>query len=331
LVHHHLKDNGGFAGDWKEFLPMRLAKSSRRDDSPVNRRREGHSDMTQGNTYTTASVRCLSHGGFHRMVYREWGPAEAERVAVCVHGLTRNASDFDDLAGALAAKGWRVVCPDVVGRGDSDRLSDPAGYSVPQYATDMAVLIARLGVERVHWVGTSMGGLIGLVLAAQAKTPLASLMLNDIGPIVPKEALSAIADYVEDSPLLPDLAAAETLLRVRYAAAPPLPDEDWQRLARDSTRQVEGGFRLAYDPAIAVPFREATDVDIDLWPLWDQITCPTLVLRGVESPVLMAETASEMTKRGPAPRLVEVPGGHAPWLKSEDEISLLSDWLKAHF
>jgi pimeloyl-ACP methyl ester carboxylesterase len=286
--------------------------------------------MAQGDAYTAGSVACLGQGGFHRMVYRQWGPADAERLVVCVHGLTRNASDFDDLASALAGEGWRVVCPDVVGRGDSDRLSDPAGYSVPQYAADMAVLIARLGVERVHWVGTSMGGLIGLVLAAQGGTPLVSLVLNDIGPIVPKEALGTIADYVEDSPLLPDLTAAEALMRARYAATAPLSDEDWRRLARDSTRPVEGGFRLAYDPAIAAPFREAADADIDLWPLWDQIACPTFVLRGVESPVLKAETASEMTRRGPAARLVEVPGGHAPWLKSDDEISLLSDWLSSH-
>jgi pimeloyl-ACP methyl ester carboxylesterase len=286
--------------------------------------------MAQGDAYTAGSVACLGQGGFHRMVYRQWGPADAERLVVCVHGLTRNASDFDDLASALAGEGWRVVCPDVVGRGDSDRLSDHAGYSVPQYAADMAVLIARLGVERVHWVGTSMGGLIGLVLAAQGGTPLVSLVLNDIGPIVPKEALGTIADYVEDSPLLPDLTAAEALMRARYAATAPLSDEDWRRLARDSTRPVEGGFRLAYDPAIAAPFREAADADIDLWPLWDQIACPTFVLRGVESPVLKAETASEMTRRGPAARLVEVPGGHAPWLKSDDEISLLSDWLSSH-
>jgi pimeloyl-ACP methyl ester carboxylesterase len=286
--------------------------------------------MTKCDAYTTGSVACLSQDGFHRMVYRQWGPADTERVVVCVHGLTRNASDFDDLAAALAGDGWRVVCPDVVGRGDSDRLSDPAGYAVPQYAADMAVLIARLGVERIHWIGTSMGGLIGLVLAAQTGTPVASLMMNDIGPIVPKEALGTIADYVEDSPLLPDLAAAEVLLRTRYAATAPLPDEDWRRLARGSTRPVEGGLRLAYDPAIAVPFREAADADIDLWPLWDKITCPTLVLRGVESPVLMAATAREMTRRGPAARLVEVPGGHAPWLKSKDEVSLLRDWISSN-
>jgi len=318
--------------------------------------------MAQDDLYDASFVACLGQGGFHRMAYRQWGPADGRGVVVCVHGLTRNAGDFDDLAAALAAQGWRVVCPDVVGRGASDRLTDPTGYVLPQYAADMAVLIARLEVERVHWVGTSMGGLIGLALAAQAGTPLVSLVLNDIGPIVPRAALAAIADYVEQSPLLPDLEAAEALLRERYAATGPLSDTDWRRLAQQSTRQVEGGYRLAYDPAIAVPFREAAEADIDLWGLWDRVacltemsgtsdtcrvvgtpparkdlagpaggvSCPILVLRGTQSPVLTAETAREMIRRNPGARLVEVAGGHAPWLKSADEISLISDWLASH-
>jgi pimeloyl-ACP methyl ester carboxylesterase len=309
-----------------------LAKTARGGDSPARTPdiAKALAIMTQDDLYDASSVACLGQGGFHRMVYRQWGPANGRGVVLCVHGLTRNAGDFDDLAAALAAQGWRVVCPDVVGRGVSDRLTDPTGYVLPQYAADMAVLIARLGVERVHWVGSSMGGLIGLALAAQAGTPLVSLVLNDIGPIVPQAALAAIADYVEQNPLLPDLEAAEDLLRERYAATGPLSDTDWRRLAQQSTRQVEGGYRLAYDPAIAVPFREAAEADIDLWGLWDRVACPTLVLRGTQSPVLTAETAREMTRRGPRARLVEIAGGHAPWLKSPDEISLLSDWLVSH-
>jgi pimeloyl-ACP methyl ester carboxylesterase len=272
-----------------------LAKTARGGDSPARTPdiAKALAIMTQDDLYDASSVACLGQGGFHRMAYRQWGPANGRGVVLCVHGLTRNAGDFDDLAAALAAQGWRVVCPDVVGRGVSDRLTDPTGYVLPQYAADMAVLIARLGVERVHWVGTSMG-------------------------------------YVEQNPLLPDLEAAEDLLRERYAATGPLSDTDWRRLAQQSTRQVEGGYRLAYDPAIAVPFREAAEADIDLWGLWDRVACPTLVLRGTQSPVLTAETAREMTRRGPRARLVEIAGGHAPWLKSPDEISLLSDWLVSH-
>lgn len=262
------------------------------------------------------------------MAYREWGPLDSEKVVVCVHGLARNATDFDELASTLSGEGWRVVCPDVVGRGLSDWLEDASGYALPQYAADMAVLIGRIGVERLHWVGTSMGGLIGMILAAQKKSPIASLLLNDVGPLVPQAALAFIKSYVGESPLLPDIAAAEAFLRARYATFGPLDDEGWRRVAEGSVVAVEGAYRLAYDPAIAEPLEGQSDGDVDLWQIWDAIACPVLTLRGAESLVLLRETALEMKTRGPRAELVEIAGcGHAPWLKSAAEIEVVRDWL----
>jgi len=272
----------------------------------------------------------LSASGFHRLTYTDWGAADAERAVVCVHGLTRNGRDFDALAGSLAEAGRRVVCPDVVGRGRSDRLADASGYSYPQFLADANALIARLGVETVDWVGTSMGGLIGMMLAAQPKTPLRRLVINDVGPFVPKAALERIADYVGQDPLFPDMVAAESYLRQVHAPFGVLTDAQWQHLTRHSVRQDgAGGYRFRYDPGIAEAFAGPLD-DIDLWSLWDAIAIPVLVLRGAESDLLLADTAAEMARRGPKAQVVEIAGcGHAPALLDETQVSLVKDWLLA--
>jgi len=279
-----------------------------------------------------ASYLGLSAGGFHRLAYAEWGAPHARQVALCVHGLTRSGRDFDALAGALALAGLRVACPDVVGRGRSDRLADPAGYGYPQYLADMSALIARLDVPRVDWVGTSMGGLMGMLMAAQPNTPLRRLVVNDVGPFIPKAAVTRIGEYVGRDPRFADLAAAEAYFREVHAPFGPLTDAQWRHLTEHSLAAAEdGGYRLAYDPAIAAPFRVEEPQDVDLWPVWEAIEIPVLVLRGAASDLLLAETAAEMAARGPRAEVVEIPGcGHAPALMDEAQTALVRDWLLAN-
>ena len=276
------------------------------------------------------SVLCLSASGFHRMAYVEWGDETADRTVVCVHGLTGNARDFDELAGALADAGYRVVCPDVVGRGASDWLADPEGYVLHQYVADMACLVGRLRVEAVDWVGTSMGGLIGMSLAGRPRSPVRRLVVNDIGPFVPTAALRRLEAYLGVDPAFADLEAAERWLREVRAPFGLLSDEQWRRMAERTVRRAEGnGFRLHYDPRIAVPFARTAGRDVDVWDVWDRITCPVLVLRGAESDLLLAATAEEMASRGPKARVVELKGcGHAPALVDAGQIDLVLRWLE---
>lgn len=275
----------------------------------------------------TESVHGLSPSGFHRIAYTEWGDPANPRVVLCCHGLTRNGRDFDALASDLASD-FRVVCPDIVGRGASDWLRDPAHYGYPQYCADMNVLLARVSAGELYWVGTSMGGLIGMTLAAQADSPVARLVINDVGPFVPKAALQRIADYVGLDNRFSSLAAIETHLRKVLAPFGQLTDAQWQHLVAHGHRTREDGtFGLAYDPAIARNVRLAVQ-DWDMWPLWDRISCPTLVLRGAQSDLLLPETARDMTARGPRAELVTWEGmGHAPALMAPDQIATIRRWL----
>ena len=276
----------------------------------------------------TRHVSCLSPAGFHRMAYSEWGEPDNPRVVICVHGLTRNGRDFDTLAAALA-KDYRVLCPDVVGRGRSGWLHDPAHYGYVQYQADLAALVARSGADTVDWVGTSMGGLIGMLLAAQPGTPVARLVMNDVGPFLPREALRRIVAYVGNDPRFPDRAALDAYLREIYAPFGPFTPEQWEGLVSSTVRETaEGDIALAYDPGIAVPLRAAPDEDVDLWPVWDRVAAPVLLIRGALSDVLPPECAEAMTRRGPRARLVELPGiGHAPSLMSADQVDLIAGWL----
>ncbi len=278
----------------------------------------------------SASCLGLSKTGFHHLAYTEWGGPQAGHAALCVHGLTRNGRDFDLLAGALAERGLKVACPDVVGRGRSDRLSDPAGYGYPQYLADMNALIARLDVPWLDWIGTSLGGLIGMMMAAQPNTPLRRLVVNDVGPFIPVAALRRIGDYVGRDPRFAGLDAAEAYFREVHAPFGALTDPQWRRLTEHSVVSHEDGYRLAYDPAIATPFQDEELKDVDLWPVWEAIEIPVLVLRGADSDLLLAETAAEMAARGPRAEVVEVPAcGHAPALMDERQIALVRDWLLA--
>lgn len=285
--------------------------------------------MSEAAAARRRDVRCLSAGGFHRMSYLEWGLPDAGRAALCVHGLTRTAADFEVLAEALAGDGWRVVAPDVVGRGASGRLADPLGYGQPQYLADMTVLLARLGAERVDWIGTSMGGLIGLLLAALDDSPVERLVLNDVGPFIPKAALERIVAYVGTDPHFSDMAAAEAYIREVHAPFGRLDAAQWRRLTEISVVPDDGGYRLHYDPRIVEPLRQLPLEPVDLWAQWDRIRCPVLVLRGAESDLLLPETAAEMAARGPRARIVEFPDcGHAPALRDPRQIGTVRDWLQ---
>jgi pimeloyl-ACP methyl ester carboxylesterase len=279
-------------------------------------------------------VKCLSSAGFHHMAYVEWGDPGNPKVLVCVHGLTRCGRDFDFLAQAMADE-YRVVCPDVVGRGRSDWLRDKSLYALPQYCADMSTLLAKLDVESVHWVGTSMGGLIGMALAGLPETPVARLVLNDVGPVVTGVSLQRIGDYLGNSPRFKDIDQADAFVRTIGAPFGKLSAAQWRHLTVHVTRPAaDGGVEFAYDPGLAQPFREmwlaGGGKDVELWPLYDGIRCPTLLLRGADSDLLSHATALQMSRRGPRARLVEIPGtGHAPMLLDTSQVLPIREFLLA--
>lgn len=275
------------------------------------------------------SVACLRAEGFRRMVYWEWGDPHNKNVVLCVHGLTRNGRDFDWLARALSQH-YRVLCPDVLGRGHSERLDDPTGYSYPQYLGDLVTLIARSGAERVDWVGTSMGGLIGMMLAATRNSPIRKLVLNDVGAFIPQEAIERLQAYVGKDPDFPDLGEAEKYVRITHQEFGRLSGEQWAHLTRHGMRQrADGRFAPAYDPAIAAVLTAQPAQDVPMWPIWDGVGCPVLVLRGAQSKLLLPETVAEMRTRGPACDVVEIAdAGHAPALMDEAQIKTIMEWLK---
>ncbi len=280
-------------------------------------------------------VQCLDSRGLHRLAYWEWGDPANPRVLVCVHGLSRQGRDFDTLARALAAD-YRVVCPDIAGRGRSDWLADPMGYAVPQYVADMVTLLARLDAQTVHWVGTSMGGLIGLGVAALPGSPVSRLVLNDVGPVIEYAALQRIGTYLGLPARWSSLDEAADALWAISQGFGPHSREQWLALTRPQLVATEdGGFKPHYDPAIAQPFRLVTPEvaaagQAALWAAYDRLSCPTLLLRGAQSDLLSAETAQQMTQRGPRARLVEFDGvGHAPTLQAADQVAALREFLLA--
>lgn len=279
-------------------------------------------------------VDCLGTHCFHRMHYGDWGDPAAERVVICAHGLTRNGRDFDALAQALPE--FRVVSPDVVGRGKSDWLPAKEDYGYQQYCADMTTLIARVTAgdgkpKRVYWVGTSMGGIIGMLLASRPNTPIERLVVNDVGTVIPRAALERIAAYVGKDPRFRSFQELEAYVRLVSASFGPLTDAQWRHLTESGAKQHEDGtWGMCYDPGIGVPFQKGPAADVDLWMYWDAIACPTLLLRGAQSDLLLKDTAAAMTRRGPKPALVEFEGiGHAPMLMAEDQIKVVRDFLLA--
>jgi pimeloyl-ACP methyl ester carboxylesterase len=280
----------------------------------------------------TGSVLSVSRAGFHRIAYVEWGDPASERVALCVHGLSRQGRDFDRLAAHLARQGWRVICPDLAGRGRSDWLRNKEDYNLPQYTMDITVLLAHLGVTQVDWIGTSLGGLIGMVVAGLPDQPIRNLVINDIGPFIPWQALHRLALAVQAAPRhFASLAAAVAYYHVYLAPFGDLTAEEWEHLARYNLEQLpDGSWQKRSDPEIIAGFRTGWLWNLSLWTYWDAITCPTLVLRGADSDLLLQGTALEMTRRGPHAKLIEIPGcGHAPALLSDDQIDIVAGWLQA--
>ncbi|HEX6144596.1 MAG TPA: alpha/beta hydrolase [Geminicoccaceae bacterium] len=263
------------------------------------------------------------------MAYAEWGPRDAARTLICVHGLTRTGRDFDHLARVLAPA-MRVLCPDIVGRGLSDPLRDAGHYVLPTYVAHMMQFLERLGLQDVDWLGTSMGGLIGMGVAAHgAASPIRRLILNDVGPFIPKASLQRINSYIGQNYRFDRLDLLEQHLRTTHAGFGPLGDAEWRHLAEHSAaRREDGRFGLNYDQRIGSPSGPGEAADIDLWPVYEAITCPVLLLRGRDSDLLTAEVADEMTRRGPGAELVEIDAtGHAPMLMAADEIEVVRAWL----
>ncbi|MEM7442876.1 MAG: alpha/beta hydrolase [Pseudomonadota bacterium] len=270
----------------------------------------------------------LTPAGFHRFAVHLWGDETETVPTICVHGLTRTGRDFDYLAPVLAVD-REVACPDVVGRGQSNRLRDPTHYTNWQYAMDMTAVMASIGDREVDWVGTSMGGLIGMIVAAQPGNPIRRLVLNDVGPFISAEAIDEIGARLRQ-PVHPDQASIRTALRESLAEWGELPEGAFDHLAAFSEiERPDGSWERSYDPAIAEPFKNQDIGSVDLWPLWEAITCPVLVIRGAHSKVLSAETAARMAERDGVD-LVEIAGcGHAPSLMTDDQITLVRDWLDA--
>ncbi|MES2039482.1 MAG: alpha/beta hydrolase [Pseudomonadota bacterium] len=279
------------------------------------------------------SVQCISPTGLHAMSYKEWGDPLNPKVLVCVHGVTRVAEDFDSLAVALCQE-YRVVCPDVVGRGYSGRLRNPMHYQIPQYVSDMVSLLARLDAETVHWFGTSMGGLIGMSLASLPDNPIKKLVLNDVGPVLNPDALARIGDYIGQDVRFDSFDEAQAYIKAISISFGPHSQAQWEKLARDVLRQNEQGQWVRhYDLGLAQPIKASTPelaaiAQTMLWAAYDAIQCPTLLVRGAESDLLTAESAQAMTQRGPCARLVEFAGvGHAPTFVQPEQIAVAVDFL----
>lgn len=290
-------------------------------------------------TPTLHHVNCLDAKGLHRMAYWAWGNPANPRVLVCVHGLSRQGRDFDPLARDLAGD-YRVICPDVVGRGRSDRLSEPMGYAIPTYVADMVTLVARLGVDQVDWVGTSMGGLIGLGLAALPTAGggpglVRKLVLNDVGPAIEPASLQRIGSYLGQPAQWQTVEEAADALWAISKGFGPHTREQWLELTRPQLVPHASGVGLQshYDPAIAVPFRAVTPQlaaagEALLWQAYDRLRCPTLLLRGADSDLLSRATALAMTQRGPLATLREFAGvGHAPTLVQPDQRAEVRQFL----
>lgn len=308
-----------------------------------------HSDMSS--TPRLDYVMCASPAGTHRMAYWEWGDPENHNVLLCVHGLTRSGRDFDALAAALSSH-YRVVCPDVVGRGASDWLLDPSYYVIPQYVADMLTLIARLQPSRLDWVGTSMGGLIGMglagsvsvssqlrpkhpqSLASQLALPLGKLVLNDVGPALSWEGLQRIGDYVGIPVQFSQFHEAVAYVRQTLAGFGPHSDEDWEAMTRIAfVQNAQGEWGKHYDLGIAQPFSTQTEQALQvaeqmLWQAYQSWPNEVLILRGEHSDLLSAEVVQQMLQRKDTAQSSDVAGvGHAPTLRQADQIARVKQFL----
>ncbi len=274
--------------------------------------------------------RGLSSAGFHDLHYTEFGDADNPRVLICAHGLTRCARDFDTLAARMSAD-YRVICPDVVGRGESAWLINKADYIYPQYLNDMTALIAHAKVDTkagvLHWVGTSMGGIIGMLLAAQPNTPISRLVVNDVGSFIPKASLERIGLYVGKSPAFASVDVAVAAVR---AVSPfgPLTDAQWRTLTIPLLKPLpDGSFEFRYDPGIGDSFRKGPITDVDLSLFWNAVNCPTLITRGANSDLLLKSTYDAMCDKASARGVEFADVGHAPMFQTDDQLTVVKEFL----
>lgn len=280
----------------------------------------------------TFFVTCASPDGPHRMAYHAWGNPNNPKVLVCVHGLTRRGSDFKTLAQAMS-NDYYVVCPDVVGRGDSDRLKNPMLYAVPQYVADMSSLIKQLGVAQVDWFGTSMGGLIGMVYASMPKNPIRRMLINDVGPRIEPEAIKRLGSYVGQPFTFTNRADALQRLNEICASFGSHTPEEWEIYNGPMLVQKDGLWVMHYDPDISVPFASVNPImakagEMAMWHAFKQIHIPMLIVRGGESDLLSAKTVAEMCKVNPYIRSIEIPGvGHAPAFVKSEQVALAKEFF----
>nr|WP_315486459.1 alpha/beta hydrolase [uncultured Undibacterium sp.] len=283
--------------------------------------------------FTRQTVQCISPAGLHTMSYKEWGDPQNAKVLICVHGVTRVADDFDMLAQALETE-YRIICPDVVGRGQSGRLPNPQLYQIPQYVSDMVTLLARANADTVDWFGTSMGGLIGMVLASMKNSPLRKLVLNDVGPSLNFDGLKRIGDSIAQDVRFDTFEEALRFIREVSISFGPHSEAEWHKIARDVLKQdADGKWVRHYDLSLAIPV-QATTAEVAaigekmLWAAYDAITCETLLIRGAESDLLSKATAAQMQERGPRAEMVEIAGvGHAPTFVQLDQIAIVKEFL----
>ena len=268
----------------------------------------------------------LSSTGFHRIHYTEWGETDNPRVLICAHGLTRCGRDFDTLAKSLQGH-YRVICPDVAGRGESEWLTNKSDYNYVQYMNDMAALIARTGAETVHWVGTSMGGIIGMLLASHAHTPIARMVVNDVGALIPKASLERIAMYLGASPRFADFDSVVMAVR---AVSPfgEMSDQTWRELTVPLVKQLaDGSWQFRYDPGIGDAFKVGAIQDVDLSAVWEKITCPVLITRGVDSDLLLKTTYDSMCRKTGVRGVEFAHVGHAPMFQEASQIEAVRRFL----
>lgn len=288
----------------------------------------------------------ISEEGFHGIAYTEWGEANLNAIpTICVHGLTRNGRDFDALAAYLSKRGRQVFCPDIVGRGESDWLKNPLHYTFEQYIADMNALIARTGATQVDWVGTSMGGLIGMIMAAMPRSPIRRLVLNDVGPQIPVKGMARLARYAGKDPDFSSMEEAKRYFKQIYADFGNLDETQWQQIAEHSVREVAPGkfvskvdhgvkrspaksqlaWKLLLNPHKML---EGSLFDIDLWQIWRKVSCPVLVLHGSHSDILLPSIIKKMQEIHPEVNVIEVPdAGHAPALQRPEQWDAIYQWL----
>jgi pimeloyl-ACP methyl ester carboxylesterase len=276
----------------------------------------------------TRKIRYAAADGFHDLAWTHWGAPELTQRAICVHGLTRLGRDFDALAKHLVLHGWQVACPDLPGRGGSDWLQDASLYTAPTYLSAISHLLGALDWRDCVWVGSSLGGIVGMLAASMPGTPVRKLVLNDIGAEIPRAALVRIKEYLGLDLAFDGMAELEAHLRAIHAPFGPLTDSEWCRMAETSARRrADGRLRLHYDPAIAVGYTLPAEGDVLLWPVWQRVSVPTLILRGESSDILPAPVAARMAER-PGVALDEIPGcGHAPALLAFEQVARVAAFL----